>query len=190
MSRRIINSTQKLCAITALVLVSVKLAGLVYATPPSMVLPPRVEIVVTKGKVTHLDGKGDYDNKNQKFCFTVRIKSKEFSRTLENLQVELYVFGKVVTGKWYELLDKASASFSLPAEKEHKFKGNPVELVYDDNKSAQFGVKYTGYLVFVQGQSGNIIAKKGSKKSFIKHIDAFRNMGVGQKFNKQFTLID
>ena len=56
--------------------------------------------------------------------------------------------------------------------------------------SAQFGVKYVGYLVFVQDQRGNIIAKKGAKKSFIKHIDALRSISVGQRFNKQFTIID
>ncbi len=160
-----------------------------FAVSPSALMRPNLEIVVTKSKSDSLDG-SDYDNRQQTFEFTVKIRNKDFSKDLENLNAELYVVGKYVTSNEYVLLDKATSSFGLPRGKEHSFKGNPIELSYDDNKAARFGVKYNGYLVFVQDRDGNILAEKGNKTSFLKYIDKLRNINKEQRFNKKLDIID
>lgn len=161
----------------------------IFAVSPSTLMRPNLEIVVTKSKTDCLDG-SDYDNRQQVFEFTVKIKNKDLSKNLENLSAELYVVGKYVTSNEYVLLDKATSSFGLPRGKEHSFKGSPIELSYDDNQAARFGVKYNGYVVFVQDQDGNILAEKGNKTSFLKYMDKLRNLSKEQRFNKQLDITD
>lgn len=159
----------------------------------SSTFPPNIEIVVKKGKVTssvNVHKSTDNDDMKQKLAFTVCIKNRDIYRDLKNLNAELYVFGKEITSQAYELLDKASSlSFDLAKGQSHVFNGNEVNLTYDEYRSDRYGVKYNAYLVFVTDQDGNVIAKKGAKKSFLKYINKLKKLKVGCKFDKRLNVV-
>lgn len=130
-------------------------------------LPPRIDIVAQKARKAKFDGT-DYDNVSEQFQMNIKIKNLDGTREVNHLTAHLFVYGKFCAERnAYQMLDRATSQFDLPRRGEHAFQGETVELQYDDNFSAKYGVKYDGYIVVVKDQEGKVVAGKATKPAYL-----------------------
>jgi len=148
-----------------------------------------IDITVLKQKSTGMSGT-DYDNKRQSFQILAKIKNSERSLAFEKLKGTLYTFGEAVTIREYVLLDKASVNFDLPTKGDFEFSGRTISLEFDDNRYAQFGTKYYGYLVVIEDADGRTIAEKTSRVSFVKYLEKYKDARPGTRLSRQFDKIE
>ena len=157
------------------------------AAPPAP--PPKFEVLVAKGKSTKFN-KTDYDNKTQNFQCKVTVRSKEFQRNFPNLRATLVVVGKQVNGDVRQLLDVATAEFSLPAKQSHVFEGHSVSLDFDDSAAAQYGIKYEGYALVIEDAAGATLFSEATKKLYLQDFPKLRALAVGTCFDPSLTQVN
>lgn len=149
---------------------------------PSIRQPAQIDIVVKKGLKRGYSGT-DYDNKRDVMSFTVQIKSKEFRTDYKTLKATLYVYGRNTSTQLFQLLLKESSELDLPRGGSHEFDGGTLSLEYDDNYSAQFGVKYAGYVLVIRDEQGAVVKAKSTNQSFVNNVDKLDEIGVGSSFD-------
>jgi hypothetical protein len=159
--------------------------------------PPQLDIVVKRNKTASSktesrtekprDQEGQGRVKSTKrttesFQIEATIKSKEVKRTFKEYTADVYVLGVSLANKRdFILLDKVTTTFDLVPRGVQVFKTKPVTLKSSKGRGGDKGQKYSGYLVVVKDDKGELVKSRASKTSFMKKVEMLDAAKIGDK---------
>lgn len=94
----------------------------------------------------------------------------------------MYVLGVSLANKRdFILLDKVTTTFDLVPRGVQVFKTKPVTLKSSKGRGGDKGQKYSGYLVVVKDDKGELVKSRASKTSFMKKVEMLDAAKIGDK---------
>jgi hypothetical protein len=155
------------------------------AVPPAQVALAAQKLVVEpiRAKRTRIAG-GDFDDKNERITFNVKVTNPDARIPLNDLKAEFYVFAQyVVDRKVFRLLGKDESPFSLPARGTHTFTTAEVTTFYDTT-DARFGYRYEGWAIVIRDSAGKIVFKKATTPNWATGAEQLSQLTPGNVFDR------
>jgi hypothetical protein len=185
-------------ASTSLVLVVALLTSLAlpstYAQAPAAAppaVPPaqftlaiqKLGVEAIRAKQTRIAG-GDYDDKNERITFNVKLTNPDIKIPLNDLKAEFYVFAQeIVDRRVFRLLGKDESPFSLPPRGTHTFTTAEVVTMYDTT-DARFGYRYSGWALVIRDSAGKIVFKKATTPNWASGAEQLSLLTPGNAFDR------
>ncbi len=125
------------------------------------------------------------------YVFGAKVEKTSPGTYDHELQAELFVIGKEVSGNRYILLDHQKGGFTLNEENQQYFelRGDSVEVSEYELREQFRGVKYGSYLVVITDSRGKIIAHKTPKKWLFQRRENLKRLAIGNYFDKNCTRV-
>jgi hypothetical protein len=169
--------------------------GWAYAQAPAAVPPAQVALAAQKlvvepirAKRTRIAG-GDFDDKNERITFNVKLTNPDAKIPLNDLKAEFYVFAQdIVDRKVFRLLGKDESPFSLPARGTHAFTTAEVTTFYDTT-DARFGYRYEGWAIVIRDSAGKILFKKATTPNWANGAEQLSQLAPGNTFDRDLKPI-
>ena len=156
---------------------------------PRAILPRRLSLRAIIHKAARDAGGYDYDDQRQRISARVSVTNN--SRIpLKDYQTELYVIGRSVTeSKTHALLKGIKKPISAAPMETGNSEETQLFVFFDDNRYAQFGYRYYGYLVVLRGLDGEILLMNGTRTKFEKIYETISGLREGQLFELDGTVL-
>jgi len=125
--------------------------------------------------------------------YGVQIKQTSPGDYNHELQVELFVVGlqRSRSNARYLLLDHQKTTFTPSAEDRFYEFRSPREVVLEDYTikyyTTEHGEKYSGYLVTVTDECGEVVAVESSSKWLLENLENLKKLSVGNYMDKTCT---
>jgi hypothetical protein len=120
--------------------------------------------------------------------FGVDIIQKSSADYPHQLTVEFFAIGDEVDGDNFVLLDRQKDTFILSSDNKrtYSFKGEKVETIKKGilPGTPLHGVDYSGYLVTVSDERGQIIQHSATREFLFENLEALKKVVVGRHFDK------
>ena len=155
------------------------------AIPPAQITIAlqKIGVEAIRAKQTRVGG-GDFDDKNERITFTVKLTNPDAKIPLNDLKAEFYVFTQdIVDRKVYRLLGKDESPFSLPPRGMHTFTTAEVSTMYDTT-DARFGSRYDGWAIVIRDAAGKIVYKKATTPNWANGAEKLNQLTQGSAFDR------
>lgn len=166
--------------------------AVVHRPPPTPIplqapdTPPMLEVGMVKKTISRHHGGLDYDDQAQNLQFTVKVRSRELVKEYAGLKVEVWAVGRHVTQKsnYKMLLTDTMEIPSLERGQTVEVDTKSVRNVYDNNKYAKFGHKFSDYVLRVtEKATGKELFSKVSSSRLEKNLRKLMQTSEGMEFD-------
>jgi len=128
------------------------------------------------------------------YIFSAKLAQTSAGEYNHELKVEFFAIGDETNGDNFILLDRKESHFTPTTENErsHMFSGKKVTLVQTfsyDRRGETRGRKYSGYLIVVTDERGQIIDYGTSNKWLLDILDRLRELPFRSPFDKSGTRV-
>jgi hypothetical protein len=154
-------------------------------------VPPEIEFVVDVDKESQkpVDWDG-YVRKQTTISCSVSLKKKSPEACNRDFTACIMVFAEDVQGDLKKVILKKEHKFNFKKSKMTSFETDGVELMFREGLGInKQGLKYEGYIIFVEDSNGEVIAMKSSKKNYEKYLYALKKANAGEWCNREFRKV-
>jgi len=173
--------------------VKVPISGLIEADREYLAstIPPKIKLSVDVDidKSKPYESEWSVHTRQEMKCYA-EIEQKNKEACNQKLTAVVYVFVKSVTTHDLAVVIHEEKKFSFEDKKTFSINArSPSVDHYDAEYSNKRGWKYEGYLIYVMGENGKIVASDASRNSFQKHLNLISKAEKYSVLDENFRVI-
>lgn len=148
----------------------------------------RLTVEMVRDRKTRLSKAENFDDKQEELRFKVKLTNADTKADMEGLQVKVWIFGESVTQRNYlKVFSIDDKTITLQARKSEEFMTTSVSYVYDNTNTAQYGIKYGGWVILVRDAAGVMVAQKASADRFLRNLEKLDALQVNGFCDREFN---
>jgi hypothetical protein len=161
-------------------------------------IPPTIDIDVNVDRdKTKLESTSfysySYEKEEIKVKCEVSITKKSREASAMPLKACIYVFSADTRSKEMRVVSRTEKDFIFNSSKVVTFSSDVAKFQNVETSGygsgTESGQEYEGYVAYVENKAGDLIAVRGSSKSYEKNLERIKNFKSGTKFDDDFDII-
>jgi len=161
-------------------------------------IPPEIDIDVSVDKdKTNLESYSgystSYEREEIKIKCEVTVTKKSREKSSMPLKACIYVFSSDSRSKDIKVLSRTEKEFTFEGSEELVFSSDAAKFQNSEYSGyyggSEYGEEYEGYIAYVENDAEEMIAVRGSSKSFERNIERIKSFKVDDRFDDDYDII-